>query len=131
MVKNLSNNDFKYLCQEFDNNISDQVKEKGFHLHEYLVDFKKFTEQLPSKETFFNFLKGKKISDKKYEMFLMFGKIWNKNYERLTQFVFTSDILLLADFLEKFRNNSLMNYGLRPSHYLSTVGSSWDAMLNM
>ena len=29
------------------------------------------------------------------------------------------DVLLLADVFEKFRNNSLTNYGLCPSHYLS------------
>ena len=28
------------------------------------------------------------------------------------------DVLLLADVYEKFRNNSLKNYGLCPSHYL-------------
>ena len=28
------------------------------------------------------------------------------------------DILLLADVFEKFRNNSLKNYGLCPRHYL-------------
>ena len=28
------------------------------------------------------------------------------------------DILLLADVLEKFRNKSLKDYGLCPSHYL-------------
>ena len=41
------------------------------------------------------------------------------------------DVLLLADVFEKFRNNSLKNYGLCPSHYLSTPGLSWDAMLKM
>ena len=30
------------------------------------------------------------------------------------------DVLLSADAFEKFRNNSLKNYGLCPSHYLST-----------
>ena len=39
------------------------------------------------------------------------------------------DILLLDDELGKFRNNSLKNYGLLPSHYLSAPG--WDAMLKM
>ena len=29
------------------------------------------------------------------------------------------NILLLGDVFEKFGNNSLKNYGLRPSHYLS------------
>ena len=40
-------------------------------------------------------------------------------------------VLLLADVFEKFRNNSLKNYGLCPSHYLSAPALSWDAMLNM
>ena len=41
------------------------------------------------------------------------------------------DVLLLADVFEKFRNNSIKNYGLCPSYYLSAVFLSWDAMLNM
>ena len=40
------------------------------------------------------------------------------------------DVLLLANIFEKLRNNSLKNYGLCPSHYLSTSALSWDAMLN-
>ena len=32
---------------------------------------------------------------------------------------------------EKFRTNSLKNYGFFPSHYLSAPALSWDAMLNM
>ena len=39
------------------------------------------------------------------------------------------DVLLLADVFEKFRDNSLKNYGLCPSHYLSAPGLSWDAVL--
>ena len=30
-----------------------------------------------------------------------------------------------------FRNNSLKNYGLCPSHYLSVPALNWDAMFNM
>ena len=41
------------------------------------------------------------------------------------------DVLLLGDVFEKFRNNSSKNYGLCPSHYLSTPILSWDAILNM
>ena len=39
--------------------------------------------------------------------------------------------LLLADAFEKFKNNSLKNYGLFPSHYFRTPGLSWDGMLKM
>ena len=40
-------------------------------------------------------------------------------------------ILLSTDVFEEFRNNSLKNYGLYPSHYLSTPALSSDIMLNM
>ena len=46
-------------------------------------------------------------------------------------FYLKCDVLLLADVFEKFRNNSLKNYGLCPSYYLSAPALSWDAMLNM
>ena len=39
--------------------------------------------------------------------------------------------VLLAEVFEKFRNKSLKNYGLFPSHFLSAAGLSWDAMLKM
>ena len=41
------------------------------------------------------------------------------------------DVLLLADAFEKFRYNSIKNYGLCPSHYLSSPTLRWDAMLNI
>ena len=46
-----------------------------------------------------------------------------KNYHNL---YLKCDVLLLADVFEKFRDNSIKNYGLFPSHYLST-----PLMLNM
>ena len=41
------------------------------------------------------------------------------------------DVLFLADVFKKFRNNSLKNYELCPSHYLNAPVLSWDAMLYM
>ena len=46
-------------------------------------------------------------------------------------FYLKCDVLSLADVLEKFRNDSLTNYGLCPSHYLSAPGSSWDVTLKI
>ena len=34
-------------------------------------------------------------------------------------------------WFEEFRNNSLKNYGLCPSHYSSTPAVNWDTMFNM
>ena len=39
------------------------------------------------------------------------------------------DVFLLADVFIKIRNNSLKNYGLCLSHYLSALFLSWDATL--
>ena len=41
------------------------------------------------------------------------------------------EVLLIADVFEKFRYNSLRNYGLFPSHYLSAPSLSWHAMLKV
>ena len=39
LVKNLGKDVFKYLSQEFDNNVLDLVKQKGFYPYEYINDF--------------------------------------------------------------------------------------------
>ena len=46
LVKNLAKDDFKYLSQEFDNNVLDLVKQEGFSSLEYMSDFEKFKGQL-------------------------------------------------------------------------------------
>ena len=44
LAKTLGKYDFKYLSREFDNNILDLVKQKGFYPYEYVSDFEKFKE---------------------------------------------------------------------------------------
>ena len=64
LIKNLGKDYFKHLSQEFDDNILDLVKQKGFYLYEYMSDFEKFKEELSSKERFYNSWTDGKISDK-------------------------------------------------------------------
>ena len=42
-----------------------------------------------------------------------------------------TDVLLLADVLEKFINICLEYYGLDPCLYFNSLGISWNAMLKM
>ena len=130
LVYNLNKDHFKYLSQEFDNNVLDLVKQKGFYPYEYMTDFEKLKEELRSKEKFYSFLTDIKIIDEVYEHVI---NVW-KNFEMKTMkdyrdLYLKCDILLLTDVSEKFKNNNLKNYGLCPSHYLSAPGLSWDAML--
>ena len=114
------------MSQELDNHVLGLIKQKGLYPYKNMSDFEKFKEELPSKELCYSSLTGKKISDKECKHDL---NVWNK-FE-MKSMTFYCDVLLLADDFEKFRNNSLKNYGLCPSHYLSTLALSWDAMVNM
>lgn len=40
-----------------------------------------------------------------------------------------TDVLLLADVFETFRNTCLRQYGLDPAHYYTNQGLSWNALL--
>ena len=87
---------------------------------------------MPSKEKFYSLLAGKKISDKDYKHVLM---VWDRFEMKAMKYYHNlylkRDVLLLADVFEKFRNSSLKNCGLFPSHYFSALALSWDAMFNM
>lgn len=40
-----------------------------------------------------------------------------------------TDVLLLADVFESFRDMALRNYNLDPCHFYSLPGIAWNAML--
>ena len=61
--------------------------------------------------------------------------VWNefglKNMGEYHDLYLKTDILLLADVFQKFREMCLEYYTLEPLHYISLPGFSWDAMLKM
>ena len=46
LLKSLGKRDFNYLSQEFNNNILDLVKQKGFYHYECMRNLEKFKKQL-------------------------------------------------------------------------------------
>ena len=63
LFKNLSDNDFKHLSQEFIGEQSKLVKEKGAYPYEYMDSSKKFSEdKLPDRCKCFSSLKDKCVS---------------------------------------------------------------------
>ena len=144
LVKNLSNEDFKYLVEEFDSENLEILKQKGAYCYEYMNSSKRFNEEkLCSRKYFFSSTKkGEidedcKISDAhvSIEDYLTCEKIWNefkiKNMGDYHDHYLKKDVLHLADTLEKFIKTCLKYYGLDPCHYLSSTGLSWDEMLKM
>ena len=66
LVKKLSDNDFKYLSEEFSDEFLELVKQKGVYPYEYMNSFKKFPEdKLPDRSKFFSSLKDECITEKR------------------------------------------------------------------
>ena len=57
LIKNLSNNDFKYLSQEFSGDLLKLMKQKGVCPQDHMGSFKKFSEdKLPDRSKSFSSL---------------------------------------------------------------------------
>ena len=104
LVKNLGKDDFKYLCKVFDSNILDLVK-KDFILVNLWVVLKNSKKDCQPKKSS---LTCKKINDKEYEhVFSVWDTFEMKTMKDYHDLCLKSDLLLIADVFEKFRNSSL------------------------
>ena len=75
LVKNLSDNDFKYLFEEFSGEFLKLVKQKAVYPYENMDSFKRFSEnKLPDRRKFISCLKDNRISKKIYSHAI---SVWN------------------------------------------------------
>ena len=62
LVKNLSDEDFKYLVEEFGSENLELLKQKGDYPYEYMNSFERFNEEkLPAKKYFYSSTRNRKI----------------------------------------------------------------------
>ena len=109
------------------------MKAKGVYPYDYMDAVEKFPEKrLPKREDFYSLLTDEDISEKEYRHA---QKVWDtfgiENMGQYHDLYLKSDVLLLADVFENFREINLTNSGLDPCHYVSSPGLSWDAVLKM
>ena len=87
LVKNLSDEDFKYLVEEFGSENLELLKQKGPYPYEYMNSFERFNEEkLPSTKYFYNSIKDGKIGNDgkishghiSVKDYLTCEKIWGK-----------------------------------------------------
>ena len=112
LVKNLLNEDFKYLVEEFGSKNLELLKQKGTYPYEYMNSFERFNEErLPARKYFYSPTKDRKISDD--------GKI-SDGHISFKDYLTCEKALLLADVYEKFIDTCLKCYGLDSCHYFSS-----------
>ena len=133
LVNNLSKEDFKILNKNFTSKQVELLKQKGFYPYECMDSVEKFNETKPPPQKAFNSkLTGKGISNKNYNHVL---NVWNtfnmKTMKDFHELYNVSDVLLLADVFENFRDLCLKIYGLDPVYYFTAPGLAWDACLKV
>ena len=133
LVNNLSEDDFKNLEKYFTPKEIKLLKQKGFYPYEYMDDIEKLKDtKPPPQKAFYSKLTGKGINDYNYKHVLEIWKTFKmKNLKEYHEVYNKTDVLLLADVFEKFRDICLINYGLDPVYYYTAPGLAWDAMLKM
>ena len=86
--------------------------------------------QLPPRSAFYSRLNDSGISEEDYEHAQTVWKEFNcKTLREYYDLYNVSDVLLLADIFENFRDMSIQNYELDPAWYFTSPGLAWDAAL--
>ena len=105
---------------------------KGVYPYDYMDSWERFDETLPAKEEFFSQLYEEGISEKDYTHAKHIWSAFNcKNMGEYHDLYLCTDVLLLADVFENFRNLCLNQYKLDPCQYFTAPGLFWDAMLKV
>ena len=133
LVNNLPKDAFKNLLKYFTPKQAEILKQKGFYPYEYMDTEEKFNDiKIPPREAFYSKLSGRGITEKDYKHA---ENVWNsfkmKTLKEYHELYNITDVLLLADVFENFRDLCLKIYGLDPVYYFTAPGLAWDACLKM
>ena len=133
LVNNLPKEALNNLERYYTGDKLSLVKRKGVYPYEYMDSIERFKEnKLPPKEAFYSRLTGEGISNEDYKHV---KKVWDvfdmKTLQDYHDLYNKTDVLLLTDVFENFRNICMENYKLDPAHYFTAPGLAWDTCLKM
>ena len=131
LVANLEDADFKAMKERFNPTEMEVLTRKLTYPYDYMDDWPRFEETtLPKKDDYFNILTDSDISDDEYDQAQKVFEILKcRNLGELHDLYVETDVRLLSDVFEQFRDAALKNYGLDPVHYITLPSFAFDAML--
>ena len=127
LVSYMNKNDFKIMNKFYVNKTKrNLLLRKEVLPYDYLKSFECMEEiKLPPKDAFFSKLKNEDISNEDYAHAQNVWNIFNlETFGDYVELYLETDVLLLADIFENFRNVSLNAYKLDPAHYFTTPGKT-------
>ena len=133
LVNNLPDGALNNLEKYFTTKQVKLLKQKGFFPYEYMDSIEKLKDtKPPPQKAFYSKLTGKGINNYNYNHVLNVWKTFKmKTLKEYLELYNITDVLLLTDVFENFRDICLKNYGLDPVYYYTAPGLAWDAMLKM
>ena len=138
LAKSLEDEDLIYTREAYpDEQQFKDMRVKGIFPYDMVtsLDVIMGTEKrdFPDKEEFYNKLYDTPVDDDQYlHAKYMFEKYCpNGTFGEYHDLYLHADVLLLADFFEKYRKMCMANYGVDPVHYYSAPGMAWDSALKM
>ena len=133
LVNNLPKDAFKNLLKYFTPKQAEILKQKGFYPYEYMNTEEKINDtKLPPREAFYSKLSGRGIKEKDYNHSWNVWKTFKmKTFKEYHELYNITDVFLLTDVFENFRDICLKIYGLDPVYYFTAPGLAWDACLKM
>ncbi|XP_043263922.1 uncharacterized protein LOC122404280 [Colletes gigas] len=104
---------------------------KGVFPYEYLDCANKLQDPcLPPRESFYSSLTGETVSETDYaHAETVWQRFEIRTLGEYSDLYLKTDVLLLADIFENFRESCIKSYGLDSAHYYTLPGFTWDAML--
>ena len=85
---------------------------------------------MPDKDTFYSKRNDEHITDEEYDHIKRLWELFEcKTLGDYHDLHIITDVALLADVFENFRNVCHKQYGLDPANYYTSLGLSWDALL--
>jgi hypothetical protein len=129
LVKNLPRESLRHARKHLGDN--DLLYAKGIFPYEWFDTFNKFDDaELPPRDSFYSNLNEEGITEEEYARA---RNVWTtfecQKFKDYHDLYLKTDVILLADVFENFRDLSLKTYELDPAQYVTTPSLTWDACL--